>query len=59
MTIPKPENDYVLLRVSGLDALEDGVDYRLQWRVYLDMYSWGEDRVLSFDAPTHMATAMA
>jgi hypothetical protein len=57
VTSATPSEVYVVLRVSGLDALEDGARHRPQWRVYLDPYTRGEGGVLSFTAPTYGVTA--
>jgi len=52
-----PSEIYAIIRVSGLNALEDGTYHNPGWRVYLDPYSCGEDEVLSFSAPTYAVTA--
>lgn len=59
VTSMTPTEIYVVLRVSGLDALEDGATHRPQWRVYLDPYTRGVEGVLSFVAPTYAVTAAA
>lgn len=48
---PTPLEIYVILRISSLDALEDRVAHQPQWRVYLDLYTRGEEGVLNFVAP--------
>jgi hypothetical protein len=56
-TSAAPSEIYAIIRVSGLDALEDGASHEPAWRVYLDPYSCGEDGVLTFFAPTYAVTA--
>ncbi|KUL87498.1 hypothetical protein ZTR_04598 [Talaromyces verruculosus] len=57
ITSATPSEVYVVLRVSGLDALEDGAKHRPQWRAYLDPYTRGEEGVLNFSVPTFAVTA--
>lgn len=57
VTSATPLEVYVILRVSGLDALENGATHQPQWRVYLDPYSRGGEGVLKFIAPTYAVTA--
>lgn len=59
VTSATPSEVYVVLRISGLDALEDGAGHRPQWRVYLDPYTRGEEGVLNFVAPTYAVTVTA
>lgn len=59
VTSATPSEVYVVLRVSGLDALEDSATHRPQWRVYLDPYTRGNEGVLNFAAPTYTVTANA
>ncbi|KAF2276420.1 uncharacterized protein EI97DRAFT_458354 [Westerdykella ornata] len=59
VTSVTPSEVYVVLRISGLDALEDGAEHRPQWRVYLDPYTRGEEGVLNFVAPTYAVTVTA
>jgi hypothetical protein len=54
-----PSEVYVVLRISGLDALIDGAQHRPQWRVYLDPYTRGAEGVLKFVAPTYVVTPTA
>ncbi|KAF2262892.1 hypothetical protein CC78DRAFT_605161 [Lojkania enalia] len=58
VTSATPSEVYVVLRISGLDALEDGARHRPQWRVYLDPYTRGEEGVLNFAAPMYAVTAI-
>ncbi|CAO2655016.1 Nn.00g117490.m01.CDS01 [Neocucurbitaria sp. VM-36] len=57
VTSRRPSEVYAILRISGLDALEEGSGHRPQWRVYLDPYTRGEEGVLNFVAPTYAVTA--
>ncbi|KAH7305596.1 putative heterokaryon incompatibility protein [Stachybotrys elegans] len=57
VTSPTPPEVYVILRVSGLNALEDGSRHRPQCRVYLDPYSLGQEGTLNFIAPKYAVTA--
>jgi hypothetical protein len=57
ITSATPSEVYAVLRISGLDALEDGAGHRPQWRVYLDPYTRGEEGVLNFSVPTYAVTA--
>jgi hypothetical protein len=59
ITSATPSEVYVIVRVSGLDALEEGAQHRPQWRAYLDPYARGEEGVLNFFAPTYAVTATA
>ncbi|KAF2468657.1 uncharacterized protein BDR25DRAFT_315663 [Lindgomyces ingoldianus] len=47
-----PAEIYVIVRVSGLDALEEAAHHEPEWRMYLDPYSRGEEGVLRFFVPT-------
>ncbi|PVH94635.1 putative heterokaryon incompatibility protein [Periconia macrospinosa] len=53
----KPSEVYAVLRVSGLNALEDGAQDRPKWRVYLDPHTRGKDGVLRFTEPTYAVMA--
>ncbi|EFZ02032.1 hypothetical protein MAA_01614 [Metarhizium robertsii ARSEF 23] len=57
VTSATPSEVYVILRISGLDALEDGAGHRPECRVYLDPYTRGEEGILDFVAPTYAVTA--
>lgn len=57
VTSATPSEVYVIMRVSGLDALEDGAPHQPQWRVYLDPYTRGEEGMLNFTAPNYDVTA--
>ncbi|KAF2187468.1 hypothetical protein K469DRAFT_772048 [Zopfia rhizophila CBS 207.26] len=57
VTSALPTEIYVIVRVSGLNALEVGSHHQPQWRVYLDPYTLGEQGVLNFTAPTYAVTA--
>lgn len=59
VTSTTPSEVYVVLRISGLDALEDGARHRPQWRVYLDPYTRGKEGILKFCAPTYPIKATA
>lgn len=59
VTSATPSEVYVILRISGLDALEYGAKHHPQWRVYLDPYTCGEEGVLNFVAPTYAVTITA
>ncbi|KAH8697486.1 putative heterokaryon incompatibility protein [Talaromyces proteolyticus] len=59
VTSATPSEVYVVLRISGLDALEDGAGHRPQWRVYLDPYTLSEEGVLNFFAPTYAVRVTA
>ena len=59
VTSATPSEVYVVLRISGLDALEVGAGHRPQWRVYLDPYTRSEEGVLNFVAPAYAVTATA
>ncbi|KAF2105467.1 hypothetical protein BDV96DRAFT_655610 [Lophiotrema nucula] len=52
-----PSEIYVVFRVSGLDALEEGRAHEPEWRVYLDPYERAEEGLLTFYAPTYTVTA--
>ncbi|RFU23945.1 hypothetical protein B7463_g12390, partial [Scytalidium lignicola] len=54
----RPTQIYAIVRVSGLDALEDSASHEPQWRVYLDPYSLGEGHILDFYVPTYTVTAI-
>ncbi|KAH7130730.1 putative heterokaryon incompatibility protein [Dendryphion nanum] len=56
---PTPSEIYVILRISGLDALEDKAEHKPQLRAYLDPYARSEEGFLSFIAPTYAVTATA
>ena len=56
VTSSTPAKVYVIMRVSGLSALEDGAQHQPQWRAYLDPYSLGETGLLNFTAPTYVVT---
>ncbi|KAK8923393.1 hypothetical protein VCV18_007456 [Metarhizium anisopliae] len=57
VTSATPSEVYVILRISGLDALEDGAGHRPECRVYLDPYTRGEEGILDFVAPIYAVTA--
>jgi len=59
VTSATPSEIYVVLRISGLDALEVGARHRPQWRAYLDPYTCGEKGILNFVAPIYAVTAAA
>ncbi|KAF1960437.1 putative heterokaryon incompatibility protein [Byssothecium circinans] len=59
VTSATPREVYVVLRISGLDALEDRARHRPQWRAYLDPYTRGVEGVLNFVAPTYAVTVNA
>jgi hypothetical protein len=59
VTSATPSEIYVILRISGLNALEDDAQDRPQWRVYLDPYACGVKSVLKFAAPTYVVTPTA
>jgi len=52
-----PSEIYAIIRVSSLNAVEEGTNHTPEWRVYLDPYSLGQDEVLNFFAPTYAVTA--
>jgi hypothetical protein len=56
VTSATPSEVYVILRISSLDALEDGAEHRPQCRVYLDPYTRGEEGILNFVTPTYVVT---
>jgi hypothetical protein len=43
----RPSRVYVIIRMSGLNALEDGARHKPQLRVYLDPYARHQEGVLS------------
>jgi hypothetical protein len=53
----KPTEVYVILRVSGLDALRDGASFTPQWRAYLDPCTLSEEGFLAFKATSYAVTA--
>ncbi|OKL55903.1 hypothetical protein UA08_08808 [Talaromyces atroroseus] len=57
VTSATPSEVYAILRISGLDALENKAGHRPQWRVYLDPYTLGKEGVLRFLAPTYTVSA--
>ena len=57
MTSATPSEIYVIIRVSGLDALEEESSHPPDWRVYLDPYSREVEGDLSFFVPTYTITA--
>lgn len=57
VTSETPSEVYVILRISGLDALEDGAGHRPKWRVYLDPYARSEEGLLRFVPLTYAVTA--
>jgi len=57
VTSTLPTEIYVIIRVSGLNALEDGSHHQPQWRAYLDPCTLSEQGVLNFAAPTYAVTA--
>jgi hypothetical protein len=56
VTSAVPSEIYVILRVSGLNALEDDTQDPPRLKVYLDPYACGARNVLSFVAPTYVVT---
>ncbi|KAF2008954.1 putative heterokaryon incompatibility protein [Aaosphaeria arxii CBS 175.79] len=52
-----PSEVYVILRISGLDVLEDGAPDHLWYNVYLDPYTCSESGILKFTTPTFTVTA--
>ncbi|USP80364.1 uncharacterized protein yc1106_07638 [Curvularia clavata] len=59
VTSTPPSEVYVIFRISGLDALEEGASHQPQWRVYLDPHSQGLEGLLRFNAPTYVVTPAA
>lgn len=57
VTSATPSEVYVILRISGLDALEDGAAHQPQWRAYLDPHTRREEGLLTFAVPTYTVIA--
>ncbi|KAF2104912.1 hypothetical protein NA57DRAFT_51704 [Rhizodiscina lignyota] len=56
VTSAVPSEIYAVIRVSGLDALEEGAQHQPEWMVYLDPYSRSEEGILDFFAQTYTVT---
>ncbi|EUC28619.1 hypothetical protein COCCADRAFT_30162 [Bipolaris zeicola 26-R-13] len=52
VTSETPSEIYIILRVFGLDALEEGTQHQPQWKAYMDPYSLVKHKATDFRRPS-------